>query len=367
MKSRLLIRLETEIKEAPHAVAADCLRCERAAYKARIGEVTAAADELAAVQRRHAHHPNATISGWSNFAEALVAHHGDRETIAVDRMKRSYAVSKAVGLQALQALSAAWLAQFCYLRMDVDGASAFVSESMRLAARDHHAARARANLVIAQAYDEGGRTDLARSWYASARHHAANHGDDATLGTLMWTMGLLRVAALRQAAACGPVEASVGEHALLAAESTAHFDKMLGLSGRQHLHAITRAQVYTFLGRTDEALALYEEHIADALRCGMAADEGALLADRAWCRSKAGREAGARQDAAAAEGCLEACRSPVNRLSGHSRLMQFYDAIGKGSRARRHQSRAEAAGERCREHQSNLLRAMDREFAVTTA
>ena len=98
MKSRLLIRLEADIGRALTYIAADCLRCERASYLARSGEVQLAAREVAAVQRRHSRDPNAATSAWSSFAEAMVCHGVARDRLAIDKMKRSHALSRAAVL-----------------------------------------------------------------------------------------------------------------------------------------------------------------------------------------------------------------------------------------------------------------------------
>jgi tetratricopeptide (TPR) repeat protein len=367
MKSRLLVRLEADIGSALNSVSADCLRCERAAYLARLGAFAEASREIAVVQQNHARHPNAAVSAWSSFAEAMVSHYGHLGALAIDKMKRSYALSKAVGLQPLQALASAWLAQFSYARMDVPAMAKFVVEAMVLAGPEDRRARARANLVIAQGYDQGGRYDLARSWYASARYHAANDGDDATLSALMWNMASLRVAALQQSAAAGPIDIAEAERALLGAESSAHFDEMLGVKSLQPLQPILRAQVCSLLGRTDEALGLYEKHLADALRDGLSPIEGVLVADRAWCRFRSGQRGEALRDAAEAEICLAREGLFVDRAAGHSSLVAFYDAAGDASAAYRHETLAESAWKGHGLDQVRLVEAMDLAFATAVA
>ena len=364
MKSRLLGRLDADIAAAAQPVAADCLRCERAAYLARVGDFDQAAQALNTVQQRHRARPNAAISAWLSLADALVSHYSDMGPLARDKMKRAHALSAAAGLKPLQALSAAWLAHLDYLRMDAPALARRAAEALGLAAADHHAARARANLVVAQSYHEGGRLDLARPWYDRAHRHATTEGDDATLSAMMWNMASLRVAHARQSEACGPGPAAAGEHALLSAESTAHFDAMLGVRSLRALQPILRAQICTLLGQTDAALALYEEHLAPALAQGMAPAEGSLRADRAWCRLRAGHPSAAQADAAAAEASLALPGQFGDRAPGHSRLVQVYEALGDNDAARRHAQFAAHAWEGHRIDQAKLLDALNREFAV---
>ena len=366
MKSRLLRRLEADIASAKNPRAADCLRCERAAYLARLGEFDTARQELVAVQQRHATRPNAGVSAWVNLGEALVSFYSDLGPASHDKMKRAYALSSAVGLQPLQALSAAWLAHFAYLRMDIGLMARYATEALSLAGEDNHGARARATLVVAQSYHEGGRLDLARPWYDLARRHAAAEGDDVALSAMMWNMASLRVAALRQAEALGPAHAFAGEHALLSAESTAHFDAMLGVRSLQALQPILRAQICTLLGRTEEALPLFEAHVAVSLAQGMASAEGSLRADRAWCRLKAGHREGAEEEAGAAEACLALAHGTFgDRAPGHSRLVQVFEVLGDAGAVLRQKQLAETTWQAHILDQANLVDTLNREFATS--
>lgn len=367
MKSRLLSRLETDIRTAPTSFVADCLRCERAAYLARRGDVDEATRQVEALRKRYSARPSSAISAWLHLAEGLLGHYTDLSPHARDKLARAYALSAAAGLKPLQALSAAWLAHLDYLRMDVAAMARRVDEALSLAAEDHHAALARAKLVVAQAYHEAGRFDLARPWYERARHHATAEGDDVTLSAMMWNMASLRVACWRQIEACEPAAAGVDAGALLSAESTAHFDDMLGVKSLRALQPILRAQVCTLLGRTDEALALYLAHLDDALVQGMRPVEGVLLADRAWCHLRAGGLHAARDDASAAASALELPGSFCDRAPGHSRLAQVFEALGEADAAQAQRELATAAWAGHRRDQARLVEALGSVVAATPA
>lgn len=360
MKSRLLTRLESDIRGASSHSAADCLRCERAAYLARHGDHDAATRELLALRERHdARQPHPSIYAWLNLAEGLIGHHRQPGPRVRDKLARAHALSRAAELRPLRALSAAWLAQLDCLRKDAAGAASHAAEALALAPCEHHAARARATLVIAQCFDEGGRYDLARPWYAQAHWHATAEGDDATLSATLWNMAALRVAAWRQAQACESPEAAAlahaepGRHALASAESAALFDRLSGVATRAALQPVLRAQVCTLMGQTGEALALYEEYLVPALAQGMEVISGVLLADRAWCRLQAGLVDAARSDAANAAKALEAPGAHGDRAPGHSRLSQVYAALGDTAAARSHR---ESATERWAGHRADQCR-----------
>lgn len=357
MKSRLLSRLESDIRGAPHALAADCLRCERAAYLARLGDIDEATRELAALRQRYGSNPQPALSAWVHLADGLIGHYDNLAPGARDKLARAHALSTAAGLKPLQALSAAWLAHFEYLRLDAAALARRVGEAISLARPDHHAALARAKLVVAQAYHEGGRYDLARPWYDQAHHHATTEGDAATLSAMLWNIASLHVAAARQREAAGlPVDAQ----ARLSVESTGHFDALLGVRSLRALQPILRAQAYTVLGRTDEALALFDAHLAEALDQGMREVEGMLFADRAWCRWRAGQLPGARGDAGAAAACLALPGSHCDRAPGHSRLAQVYAVLGEADAAARQRELAAQAWVGHALDQSRLVEALQR-------
>lgn len=360
MKSRLLIRFDTGIMGASSVLAADCIRCERAAYLARLGDGAGAVAELADVQRRHATQPNARISAWVHFAEALVGHFGNQTPRAHDKMKRAYALSAAVEYKPLRALSAAWLSHFEYRALQAEAMAINAAAALSLAEPDHHAARARACLVIAQSYHDGGRFDLARPWYDDAHRHATTEGDDTTLSAIMWNMTSLRIAALQQSAACGTSHGGAGDHARVSAESTARFDEVLGMSSLSELSPILHAQVFTVLGQTDDALVLYETHLDAALEQGFGGIEGSLRADRAWCRFRAGQLQIAREDADLADRCLLNPGSPSDVAAGRSRLEQVYRALGDTASAKNQEELAELAWQTYRDLQVKLVEELDR-------
>jgi hypothetical protein len=359
MKSRLLSRLDTDIRGAPHELAADCLRCERAAYLARLGDFDEARREIDALRQRYGPQPSTAISAWLHLAEALVGHYTDLGPHARDKLARAHALSAAAGLKPLQALSAAWLAHLDYLVMDAAAMVRRATEALALARADHHAALARVKLVIAQAYHEAGRYDRAQPGYQQARRHATADGDDATLSAMMWNMASLRVAAWRQLAASGRPAAESEMHLLLGAESTAHFDAMVGVRSLGALQPILRAQVCALLGRTEEARTLFDTHLDEALRQGMQPVAGILLADRAWCRLQAGATGAARTDGMAAAAALDLPGSACDRAPGHTRLVQLFDALGDAVAAKRQRALAATAWADLETDQAHLIAALD--------
>ncbi len=327
--SRLLLRLEAGIRDARSMLEADCLRAERAGYLARLGHFDEVQVELAALHERYDPRPSVEISSWLNLVEGLVTYFSAGGVPTTDKLKRALALSSAAGLNPLQALSAAWLAQFDYVRTDMDSMASNVRKSLHIAEPDHHSARSRASLVVAQALHLAGRADLAQAWYRVARDHAVSDGDDATTSALMHNMGWLRMMALRQVVLTGKGPMLGGEHALMSAESTRDFDLLIGDKSWDALKPILRAQILSLNGQFAEALILYERFLVGTESEGTARLQANLLADKAWCLAEAGHSEAALKCARSAIACIAPDIHMDDRAAAHSRLAQVFAALGK--------------------------------------
>ena len=400
--SRLLQRLDAEIAAAPSRLQADCRRAERAGCLARLGRLAEARAELDALHRQYDRKPRMRVSSWVNLAEGLLAACGDDGTTgATDQVQRAHALSSAAGLQPLRALCAAWLAQRSYERsderLDIDALAGHLQEALACAEPGHHAARARAALVAAQALHGAGRLDLAQKWYRSAQDHASADGDDATLSELMHRMAWLRMLTLRQRVLSGNSDPNAGEHALMSADSSEHFDAIVGSSHWQSIRPILRAQILSLQGDAALALPLYEVHLHGARSREIQPDDAGLhgapaekppsaeaaassapepvappshlLADQAWCHAVLGQTSAARACAQRSLDGLGADRRRaderrVDRLQGdkrpvdpglspamttgdraaaHSRLAQTFAALGDNIGQRDHATLASDA------------------------
>lgn len=358
MDSILLQRLNTDIGSARSLLEADCLRAQRAAYQARIGAFVQADADLATLHGRYDGKPRAAISAWIHLAEGLRSHYTDLGHAARDKIQRAHALSSAAGLTAIQALCAAWLAHLAYLRMDAAAIARHAGQALQLAAADDHAAQSRANLVVAQALDEAGRFDLAKPWYERARHHAVTEGDDATVSAMMWNKAALRFANLRQLACTGGAAAAIQEQVRLHVESTERFDSLRGVQSLQSLQRILRAQFLTEAGAHEEALALFDAHLDEALQQGLGGIASVLMADQAWCRLRQGDRDAALTAARNAEAHLHQALTHGDRAPAHSRLAQVFGELKRDQEAQRHEGLAAAAWGGHANDQTLLLQAL---------
>ncbi|HEV7443005.1 MAG TPA: hypothetical protein VGO18_10455 [Steroidobacteraceae bacterium] len=332
---RLLLRLEAEIASARSQLDADCKRAERAAYLARLGRFEEARNELDKLQGRYAKNPNIELSIWTNFAEGVMTYFDNVGAATTDRVQRAYALSVAAGRNQLRATCAAWLAQWDYSRLDMDALARHVREALAIADPDHHVARSRACLVVAQALHLAGRADLAKSWYSRTRFHASVDGDDVTISALMHNMAWLRMLTMRQTVLLdGQEDVKSALHALTYAQSTEDFDEMKGDSSWMELKPILRAQIVSLQGNPNHAVALYEEHLATSGAPSRL--QANLFADKAWCHIELGNKSEAIACAELARGSLIEETQIDDRAAAHSRLAQVFAALGDSAKQSYH-------------------------------
>jgi tetratricopeptide (TPR) repeat protein len=341
MKSRLLTNLDAAIAAATQPVQADRLRAERAGLLARQGQMAEARAVLSALQAQYARQPDLLVSAWLSLAEGFVSYYSDLNRNARDKISRAYALSAPARDTRLRALSVAWLAHMDYVDHDLEAMARHIEECFELAEPEHHAARARVCLVVAQAYHFGGRFDAAQPWYAKTRQHANAEGDEAMLSAVMHNMAGLLGDESRQTVLRGVEDDSVTRRAMLGIESTGNFDALVGTGSLDALVPLMRAQVSSLQGRYAEAVALYEAHFSDGLLQGLDRMRSCLGADLAWCRLQLGQTEQALKDALAAEVSVSYDRDVDDRAAAHSRLALVFGQLGQAEAAARHKTLAD--------------------------
>lgn len=341
IQSRLLKRLDAEIVAAPTPVRQACLKAQRALLLARHGQMAGAREQLTALHQLAFQHPHPEIGAWLHFAEGLMSYYTDFSSAAQEKILRAQAIARSAGLDALAALSSAWLAQLAYVRHELAPMLAHARDCAQLAAADHHAARYRLCTVLGLAHHFAEQTEQAQAWYGKARAHAAADGDDASLSALMYNMAEMRTAQVRRRSLSKP--AADGAGLLLGADSIKHYDAAVGGSVMPGLTPILRAQILTVEGDYAAARALFEAHLPQAMSAGLARLGSSLLAELAWCRVNTGQAEHALQQAREAEIELDPRCDVDDRAATHSRLAQVHRAVGDAAAAERHAALATAA------------------------
>lgn len=358
-QSRLLARLDAALARSRHPIETACLRAERAGFLARLGHFDEARAVIGSLHAQFDPHPHAGVSAWLCMAEGWMLHFGSMGAGARDKMKRSQALSAAAGLVPLQALASAWLAHMDYLADDVEEMLKNVALALKLAAADHHSARARACMVVALSYDFGERADLAQPWYLRAREHANAEGDETTLSALNYNISGHRAHHAMQAALFGGDVHDRARSALAGFEATGNFDAWVGSLSLDTLMPMQRAGLASVQGRFGEALALYERHFDAASRQGQARLAAKHLADMAWCRWHLGDVAGARRDAQSAVDCIDTTTQMDDRAVAHARLAALFNLLDDPEAASLHAAQGRECWARHRRFQAAWVAAVE--------
>jgi tetratricopeptide (TPR) repeat protein len=342
LASRLSKNLESKLAKASNPIERACVRAEQAILLMRHGHLPEAREVLTELHGQAFQSPNPALGAWLYLSEGLMSYYTDFGSSALEKVLRAHAISRNADMKPMQALSAAWLAHIYFATHEVEAMVRYLAEALSLAESDHHAARSRASLVIAQSYHFADRMAEANLWYARARHHAHAQGDDATLSHLIYNMAALRTAQARRGNVNG--QAGGGEHGLLlGADSVQHYDAAVGGSALSELFHILRAQVLVVQGDFKAAQAMFEAHLPQVMTMGLARLGSSLLSDLAWCRVNNGQAEQALQQAQQAEVELDPDCEIDDRALTHARLAQVYAKLGDGAASQRHAQRAEAA------------------------
>jgi hypothetical protein len=133
--------------------------------------------------------------------------------------------------------------------------AALLKESLHFAAEDDHQARARASLVLADAFHLGGRFDLARPWYDLARLHATREGDESTISAMLHNVAAFRACNVKLADALGNRLHDEARRATMEATSAAAYDHLVGTRSFEQFIPHVTAQLLIVEKKYQAALA----------------------------------------------------------------------------------------------------------------
>ena len=334
--SRMESKLRTAINAAESHSTARCKIAELAAYSARLGKFDDARRELSGLRQVCRNVDEIELSVRINFAEGLLDYFENGGVCGADKMQRAHAIALAAGTGSLAALCAAWMAQFAYAKLDVNGMAAYVAEAIRFSLKSDNAALARACLVVAQALHLAGRFDFAQDWYRLSKHHATEDQDDATISAHMHNMSWLHMLSLRQVVLSGANNSEAISPALSTAESSARYDALWKDASWSELRPVLRAQIFSLQGDVIKAGSLYREMLLDV---GIAKRlQPSLLADKAWCHACVGDYDLSDECARSAVESIDESVHMDDLAATHSRLASTYRILGKVDLADNHTS-----------------------------
>ena len=285
-----LVRLEAAMAQEADPVKVLFLAAEHASLLARHGFQEEAELALADVRRRHDVRPHRVLTPLVNLADGIVTHATLGAAHAVVKLRRAHALAGASRHAPTQALVAAWLAHCLWNQHDVEAAIPHIRDALNLAAPDDHKARSRVCLVVAEIVALAGDLPGAERWFAAARQHATDAGDDATKSALAFNLLTVQLLLLRDAV-LGGSRSAAPLRVTLHGSISQNVDRALGVRV-DDLTLRVRATLSSLLDRPAESLALFEERRRLALASAPRAPhpvEPVWLAHEAWCLQRVGR------------------------------------------------------------------------------
>eukprot|EP01036_Dinobryon_divergens_P018352 gene18352-25000_t len=103
------------------------------------------------------------------------------------------------------------------------------------------------------------------------------------ISVLLYNISALRSGRIGLDDAFGNGDLEEAAKALVEADSTTNYDQGAGMLSLGSMRDIIRAQLLVVLGRFDEAIGLFDQHLVQARAHGTGHREARFLADRAWC------------------------------------------------------------------------------------
>ena len=341
--SRLIERLDAQIAQAEEVFERECLKSRRAAVLARHGQFAEARFALAGLRSQSQRLRNPVLSAWVAFVDGLIEHCESLNPTARAKFRRAYDLAATAGDAELHALCAAWLAMTDFNASDVEATVAHAQEALRIAPADHHAARARAALVMASAWRVAGDDERAIPWYKVARQHAATEGDVSLVSVLLHNMAAFQAGRISLEGAFDRADLVDAQRVLLEAESTGNYDAGVGNGQLMAEVPLLRAQLMTVLGQYDAAIAMFDAQLPRARAEGQVHREARFLADAVFAEVKLGRLDEAVKRLRAITAVLPLMTEHDDLAATHARLAVATRALGRTEQADAHAAQAQAA------------------------
>jgi tetratricopeptide (TPR) repeat protein len=325
--------------------------CRRASHLARQGQTDGAKRDIDAVRLRFSNALAPEVATWLMLAEGILWFSMGQFAKFDDRIRRARGIAVASKYDAARAACAAWLALSTFNDRRYEEMISLLREAFEVAASDDHQARARASLVLADAFHLAGRFDLARPWYERTRQHATSEGDESTLSAMLHNVAAFRASNVKFADALGTYLSEEARRATLEATSAAAYDHAIGTNSFDQLLPHVVEQLFVAEGKYKEAF----DELARMDLTGLPARGHAThYADYALCAWKVGQHELAKQLVPKALAALDLPVDADDAAYTYCRLASVLTESGQLDLAAEFQAKAIKEAERYRAFQAHL-------------
>lgn len=338
MDSRLLATLNSQASSTKDPVVWARAVCRAASHFARHGQSKNALVSIGVVRAQFGKELHPEVASWLMLAEGVLHFFQWQTYEAYDRIRRAYGLAIALRTTSAIPSCAAWMAHIEFNEGAYDKMIAHLQESLSNAAMDDFQARARACLVMADAFHLSGEYQLARPWYEKVRQHAAAEGDEATLSAMLYNVAAFRAANVRLADTFGlDTPGSEAHRASMEASSSLNYDYAIGMTGLGFLTPILRGSVLTISQKYAEAINVLATIDYTKLPRRTIAP---ILADRAWCNLNLGNIEEAWLLAERAVESIDSTSDADDAAYVESRVSQIAERTGRPDDAVSHRARS---------------------------
>lgn len=349
---RLLQRLDHAIAQSETPLDRECLKAERVAAMARLGMMVEARMALAQVKSQLKRQADPRLQGWAAYAEAVVTYTGDYGAAS---LKPTFANAKqsavTAGDQRLQALASTWLAS---LDFHENQWASFADELIFSMPELCLSESARLELLFARAYSYAGRTEQANHYYRKAHRLATLDSDTAMIGAIISTRMTYQTDAIALADAFGRSDPESARRVMIEVESSVNFNAGIGKADRVTWNPMLKALLCMCMKRFDEATALLETHMRNAMADGLGSHSAYFHAARAWCLWQIAEKDAARQDLKVAQAQVSSMSDADDLAATHARIAAVLLAMDQVNAAHPHQSEAARQLQHLRHDQEEL-------------
>lgn len=280
MDSRLLATLNAQASNTRDPVLWARAVCRAASHFARHGMTREALKSIGVVRAQFGNELHHEVASWLMLAEGVLHFFQVQPRESYDRIRRAYGLAVALQTESALPSCAAWMAHFEFNECMYDKMISHLSEALTLAKPDDHQARARASLVLADAFQLAGRYDLARPWYEETRQRAAAEGDEATLSAMLYNVAAFRAANVRLADTFGLEMTKEAHRAKMEAASSVNYDFAIETQGLEFLTKMLRGLIATIQKEYKLAFDIFISIDMTNIPKRML---GPIYADLAWC------------------------------------------------------------------------------------
>jgi len=351
VRSRLLHRLEAQVRSAEDRTTWARSLCRQASHLARQGDGELARLAIGTVRKEFGTALEPEVAAWLMLAEGILLFVEDQTDAARDRILRARGICIAYACRRALPACAAWLSSIEFNRSRYPEMAAHAREALTQAAVDDHQAHARACLVVADAWHFSGSFESSRPWYDATRLHATNEGDESTVSAMLHNVAAYRAGNVCLADALGERLPDEARRASLEAASAANYDSAVGTKSFRNL-----------IPRLSAQLLIVDREFAQAMKVLSHIDPAELLArlhavhyaDKAVCALNLGDKDAAAVLGREAMAHLDSAVDDDDSAYVGARLSALFIALGDDGLSLECSTRADAALKSHRSTQAEL-------------